>query len=343
MARLELVLMGMYLLCLAMPILASPRPVVIWHGLGDSYDSDGMQRVAALIHEMHPGIFVHSVYLNRESSQDSKESLLGKLDDQLALVCDQLASIPELKHGFDGLGFSQGGLFLRGYVERCNSPKAYKLLTFGSPQNGVADFPPCNARDFVCRRRNAFLKTQAYSQYAQESITVAQYYRNPDQYDTYLERSGFLADINNERQVKNATYAENLSSLEELVLYLFTEDETVVPKETAWFAEVDKKTGVVSPLEEHQIYIEDWLGLKALGESGRLQFCSIDGQHMRITNETMIEIATKYLGTEVTLELEKGESIQQQETLEEVVGYVNDIPNERLQQIFAAVAGQAYM
>ncbi|KAK9374901.1 Alpha/Beta hydrolase protein [Lipomyces chichibuensis] len=341
----RLISMAIYLLCLAMPMLASPspRPVVIWHGLGDSYDSDGMQRVAALIQEIHPGIFVHSVYLNRESSQDSKESLLGKLDDQLALVCDQLASIPELEHGFDGLGFSQGGLFLRGYVERCNAPKAYKLVTFGSPHNGVADFPPCNARDFVCRRRNAFLKTKAYSQYAQESITVAQYYRDPDQYDTYLERSGFLADINNERRVKNATYAENLSSLENLVLYLFTEDETVVPKETAWFAEVNKKTGVVTPLEERKIYIEDWFGLKALGESGRVHFGSIEGQHMRITNETMIEIATKYLGTEVTLETEKGEPIQQQKTLEEFVEYVNNIRNERLQQIFAAVAGQVYV
>ncbi|KAK9239404.1 Alpha/Beta hydrolase protein [Lipomyces kononenkoae] len=324
-----------YLCCLAIPVLAGPRPVVLWHGLGDAYDSDGMQRIAALIHEMHPGIFVHSVYLNSESSEDSKQSLMGRVDDQIASVCDQLASIPELERGFDGLGFSQGGLFLRGYVERCNSPKVYKLLTFGSPQNGVADFPPCNARDFLCRRRNAFLKTQAYSRYAQESITVAQYYRNPDQYDEYLERSGFLADINNERTAKNATYASNLSSLEELVLYLFTEDETVVPKESAWFAEVDKKTGVVTPLEARAMYLEDWLGLNVLGESGRLHFYVIEGRHMRITNETVIEIATKYLGSEVPSD--KGESENQQQWQEAVVR----MPNEQLPLIFATLRGQA--
>jgi palmitoyl-protein thioesterase len=29
------------------------------------------------------------------------------------MVCDQLAEIPELHSGFDAMGFSQGGQFLR--------------------------------------------------------------------------------------------------------------------------------------------------------------------------------------------------------------------------------------
>ncbi|KAK9249007.1 Alpha/Beta hydrolase protein [Lipomyces tetrasporus] len=334
-----------YLLCFAIAALATPRPVVMWHGLGDSYDSDGMQSVAALIKDIYPGIFVHSVYLYLDSSKDSNASLMGKVDDQIALVCDQLASIPELAHGFDGLGFSQGGLFLRGYVERCNSPKVYKLLTFGSPQNGVTDFPPCSKRDFVCRRRNAFLKSQAYSNYAQGSITVAQYYRDPDQYDKYLEESGFLADVNNERELKNITYAENLASLEELVLYLFTGDETVVPKESAWLAEVDLKMGVVTPLEDRKMYTEDWLGLKVLEDSGRLHFSTIEGRHMRITSETMTEVARKYLGTEVLppTEEESTKWDDQRKDTGHGVTYASNIPSEQLQKVFVALAGRATM
>lgn len=49
----------------------------------------------------------------------------------------------------------------------------------------------------------------------------------------YLDRSQFLADINCERDDKNATYKENLSTLERLILVLFDADETVVPKESA--------------------------------------------------------------------------------------------------------------
>ncbi|KAK9480423.1 Alpha/Beta hydrolase protein [Lipomyces japonicus] len=283
-------------------VVAKPRPVVIWHGLGDSYDSDGMTRVSEIIKDIYPGIFIHSVYVNPDSEKDSKQSLFGKLDDQLAYVCDQLASIPELSSGFDGVGFSQGGLFLRAYVERCNSPPVGKLLTFGSPHNGVFDFPPCDKRDFICRRRNAALKYQAYSYYAQDSVTVAQYYRDTERFEEYLERSAFLADVNNEREVKNETYKANLASLEQLVMYLFLKDETVVPKESAWFANVDNKSGSLTMLENRELYKQDWLGLRELGESGRTHFRTIEGRHMSITDVAVIEFATQYLGTE-----EKGE------------------------------------
>jgi palmitoyl-protein thioesterase len=52
------------------------------------------------------------------------------------LVCEQLAKVPELSNGFNAIGFSQGGLFMRAYVERCNQPKVRHLITFGSPHGG---------------------------------------------------------------------------------------------------------------------------------------------------------------------------------------------------------------
>ncbi|KAK9455133.1 Alpha/Beta hydrolase protein [Dipodascopsis uninucleata] len=280
--------------------LAKPRPVVMWHGLGDEYNSDGMMRMASLIEDLYPDIFIHSVYLDEDPKKDSQASFFGNLNEQIETVCEQLASIPELEDGFDALGFSQGGLFMRGYVERCNSPKVHNLLTFGSPQNGVADFPPCKARDFLCRQRNAALKSQVWRPYAQNGVTVAQYYRNPDEYEQYLEYSGYLADINNERIEKNMTYAENLKSLEKLILYLFTEDETVVPKESAWLADFDKSTGEVTLLQDRKMYTENWLGFKELDKDGKLEFYMIEGRHMRITNDTMIEIAKTYLGTDAS-------------------------------------------
>ena len=48
--------------------------------------------------------------------------------------------------------------------------------------------------------------------------------------DDYLASNIFLPDINNEREVKNATYADNLASLERLVLYRFEKEYTVVPR-----------------------------------------------------------------------------------------------------------------
>lgn len=80
-----LTIAAVLLTCLAAPkaVASSPRPVVMWHGLGDSYNSGGMQRVESLIKDMYPDIFVHSIYLDEDPEKDSKASLFGKLDEQV--------------------------------------------------------------------------------------------------------------------------------------------------------------------------------------------------------------------------------------------------------------------
>lgn len=49
-----------------------PRPLVIWHGLGDSAHSEGMDNFVDLIKGIHPGIFVHSVYISENQDEDKK-------------------------------------------------------------------------------------------------------------------------------------------------------------------------------------------------------------------------------------------------------------------------------
>lgn len=56
---------------------------------------------------------------------------------QLTTVCEQLKNVTELADGFNAIGFSQGGLFLRAYVEKCNHPSVKKLMSFGSPHMGM--------------------------------------------------------------------------------------------------------------------------------------------------------------------------------------------------------------
>lgn len=54
--------------------------------------------------------------------------------------------------------------------------------------------------------------------------------QDPFRLEEYLSANIFLPDINNERDVKNAMYAENLASLQRLVLYRFEKEYTVVPR-----------------------------------------------------------------------------------------------------------------
>lgn len=48
--------------------------------------------------------------------------------------------------------------------------------------------------------------------------------------DSYLVYNPFLPDVNNERQIKNATYAKNLASLESFVMVEFENDRVIIPK-----------------------------------------------------------------------------------------------------------------
>ncbi len=41
------------------------------------------------------------------------------------------------------MGFSQGGQFLRAYIERFNNPPVHNLVTFGGQHMGVVDVPGC--------------------------------------------------------------------------------------------------------------------------------------------------------------------------------------------------------
>ena len=122
----------------------------------------------------------------------------------------------------------------------------------------------------------------------------AQYFRNAEDYEAYLEGSNFLADVNNERRLKNPAYAENLKKLEKFVMYVFDEDTTVVPPESGWFSEVNATTGEETKLKDRAIYKEDWLGLKWLDERGRLEFKSTPGRHMNLTDTLMISVFKTY-------------------------------------------------
>ena len=128
----------------------------------------------------------------------------------------------------------------------------------------------------------------------QGSLVPAQYFRDPEDLEAYLEHSNFLADINNEREAKNETYKENMKQLESFAMYLFANDTTVVPKETGWFAEVNTTSEEVTKLQDRKIYSEDWLGLKALDKAGKLHFNTIDGAHMQFDDEVFEEVAKKY-------------------------------------------------
>jgi len=172
---------------------------------------------------------------------------------------------------------------------------------------GISDIPLCRPFDLLCQIARRATKGAVYSSWAQENLVQAQYFRDPTNLETYLSANHFLTSINNELPIsRNATYARNVASLNALVLVLFTEDQTVVPKESAWFgsevvsgtdelqsfSESDQKVlstvaeradKVTIPMREQPLYRDDWIGLRELDERNRVVFDVCEGEHMQIS------------------------------------------------------------
>ncbi|KAF2479439.1 Alpha/Beta hydrolase protein [Neohortaea acidophila] len=298
----------------ALPTTASskPLPLLIWHGLGDRYDAEGLHSTGELAQKVHPGLYVYYIRTDEDGSADRTNSFFGNVTQQIAQVCAAIHADPFLappedrKHEdirVDALGFSQGGQFLRGLVERCEGLSVRSLVTFGSQHNGIAQFQKCGDLDFVCKGASALVKNNAWTEYVQNKVVPAQYYRPLNEStggptDGYLEHSNFLADVNNERAEKNATYKERIAAMEKFVMFVFDEDETVVPKETGWFAEVNATSGEVTDLRNRAIYKEDWLGLKQLDKKGGLEFRATKGPHMRLTDVVLKKTFKEFFGPE---------------------------------------------
>jgi palmitoyl-protein thioesterase len=298
-----------------LPRSPKPLPLIIWHGLGDNYKGEGLVAVGELAQEVNPGTFVYNIRLDEDPSSDRTATFFGDVNKQLEQVCSDLANHPILSTApaVNAMGFSQGGQFLRGYVERCNNPPVRNLITFGSQHNGITEFQNCGATDWLCKGAMALLRSNTWSTYVQTHLVPAQYYRSTNSTtqkpsDEYLEYSNFLADINNEREDKNETYAANMAKLRKFVMYVFEDDTTVIPKESGWFAQVTNlTTGDYIPLRNRTLYSEDWIGLRKLDQKGGIEFKSTEGQHMHLSDKLLKQVFKEYFAPEKK-EDEEGES-----------------------------------
>ncbi|KAF9962940.1 hypothetical protein BGZ65_007096 [Modicella reniformis] len=137
----------------------------------------------------------------------------------------------------------------------------------------------------------AIAKGGVYNGYVQEHIVQAQYYKDPHNLATYLEKNIFLPDINNELTFKNTTYKDRLTSINKLVMFAFLKDVMVKPRETAWFG-FQNEDGDVIDLKDQDQYKEDWLGLRTMDEDGKLVFDILEGEHMQFSTEDFTEKIT---------------------------------------------------
>jgi len=274
-------------------------PVVFWHGMGDScFNPLSMGSLIKMVESELPGIHTNCLHFGTTLTEDTLNGFFMPVDKQITAACQTIASDPALKNGYNAMGLSQGGQFLRAVAQRCPNPPMHNLISLGGQHQGVYGFPRCEPSTFqwMCDKARELLSFGAYEKFVQDRLVQAQYWHDPTQEAVYQKNSEFLADINQEQGI-NAEYKTNLQKLSAFVLVRFNNDTMVIPRDSEWFGYyVPGQDKNMQTLQESDIYTKDLLGLKAMDAAGKLHFLSTDGNHLQFTKEWFIQnIVNKFL------------------------------------------------
>ena len=174
-------------------------------------------------------------------------------------ACTKIKLDRNLKNGFNLIGASQGGIIAKYIIEMCeNRPPINKLVTLGTPHAGVSMTPYCSY--WFCLVLDWVIDRIAYYPIFQRYIAPTNYWRDPQNRASFLSKSSFLAEANNELDVKNLTYRERMVELAGVLLVKNEKDGVVIPRSSAHFGIFDEYYNEI-PLQDQDLWKEDWLGL----------------------------------------------------------------------------------
>ena len=269
-------------LCLIGLSSSSLTPVVLWHGMGDSCCNPlSMGSVKSMV-EKELSTYVLSLKIGTSLISDTLNGFFMDVNEQIEMVCNIIKNDNQLQEGYNAIGFSQGGQFLRGLAQRCPNPPMKNLISVGGQHQGVYGLPHCSGSWFICKEVERLLNLGAYNDYVQSHLVQAQYWHDPLNEAKYRSHSKFIADINQE-VTTNPEYRQNLLQVSNITFVMFNKDTMVIPKESEWFGFYKEGSDKeLMTLEESEIWINDKLGLKEMASQGRLAFLKVEGDHLQI-------------------------------------------------------------
>lgn len=260
-------------LFLQVTLVTCHQSILLWHGMGDSCDGS----MSMIIDVLETHVVDARV---RCVGGGVLGSFFGKVASQVDAVCEDIRKREDFEDGYIGIGFSQGGLFMRALAQKCDVPMK-KLISIGGPQMGVVSLPSCvvPTSSIYCKAMDYIIDHIGFFQVFQNSIVQAQYLYLPDE---PMTSSHFLADINGyvdgERQCRE--YSRRIIQLQRLVLFQFTNDTMVEPPESSHFGFFNGSSIISLQQQQH---VSKCLGLDTLMASNRLELRSIQGHHMQFT------------------------------------------------------------
>ncbi|KAM7347794.1 palmitoyl-protein thioesterase 1 [Cochliomyia hominivorax] len=278
---------------------AEKYPIILWHGMGDTCCFPfSLGSIKKLLQAELNNTYVKSLQIGSNLVMDYESGFFIHPNTQIEYACRELAKDERLQKGYNAIGFSQGGQFLRALAQRCPLPSMKVLITMGGQHQGVFGLPKCpSLSSRTCEYIRRLLNKAAYDTWTQLELVQATYWHDPLNEEKYIANSTFLSDINNEVFV-NGLYADNLNKLEKFVMVKFINDTIVQPKESQWFEFYkpgqDKE---ILPLKESRVYGN--LGLNQMATNEKLVFLEAEGDHLQFNKTWFLEKIIPLLSRDV--------------------------------------------
>ena len=252
----------------------SHYPTILVHGIGGD---------AGDLVDLHDSLEKQNVEVYSLQIGNGKlDSVIWNINKQCAHVNTSIANLKLSAERINLLGVSQGGLLARCYAERYAhmNKRVNSLITYGTPHMGI------------------------YTSWIH--LPRLEYWKNPYEYDTYLQSNDFLVYINNEKHHnESGLFKSNLLSLNHFLIVWSDIDKVISPVASSRFeyynislAEERKELETV-PLEKTESYLQDRLGLRTLMQEKKLDIEEYPCEHEQFKHPDCFN--EKFDGKELSL------------------------------------------
>lgn len=242
-------------------------PTILIHGIASSREQ--LEPFASKLD--------HNIY-NIEIGNGYLDSIFMNMNQQCYLFNKEIEKLNISNEKINIIGFSQGGLTSRCYVEKYShlTKRVSKLITIGTPHEGI---------------------------YYENGLIKHEYFKDPFLYEKYLKKNDYLAYLNNEIvHEKSEIYKNNMKNLDLFINIYSKNDEVIVPYQSAIFEfyniEKAMRNDVLEILElnKSKQYTYDLIGMKYLIINNKYSKYIINCSHTQFKeNQELINFINQIL------------------------------------------------
>ncbi|CAL6011445.1 Palmitoyl-protein_thioesterase [Hexamita inflata] len=247
-------------------VIAQKVPIVLLHGFSQTVKD--IEPMAEILRQALPDTYIKCC----EIGNGDDSTVIMTVKSQIHELSKCIQNDPQLANGFVGLGYSNGGYIMRGYLELYNDKKVpmKRLVTLSSPLGGFfcGKHSPCYT--FGELPFFAYLCTELeYTTFVQDVIGPSNYWRDPYNIEKYLEGALSLPELDNLRNFQEQK-RRNFMSVDKIVLFGSPKDGAISPWQSAWFGTWEGDDRTVINMEDRDVYKTDLFGLKTMHQQGKL-------------------------------------------------------------------------